>query len=162
MIGGVILTEWFLPFLLVFVIVFAILQKSKVLGDQKAQIDALASLATAILAISVPYSRMVIAELMPWLGVGIAALFVFFVLYSFIVGEKFMEETWLKYVLLGLVSIFSIGVIFHVTGFWDLINPAGRNLFDSEVVSSIIFLVIMAVVVFWVVKTSSSGGSNNK
>ena len=125
MIGGVILTEWFLPFILIFVICFALLEKSKLLGEGVSRVDALVSLAVGFLAVSLPYSRDVIVELMPWLGVGIASLFVFFVLYSFIAGDKMMEELWIKYILLGLVSVFSIGVIFYVTGFWDLISSKG-------------------------------------
>ena len=37
-------TEMLLPFLLVFVVVFAILQKTKILGEEKAQIDAIVAL----------------------------------------------------------------------------------------------------------------------
>ena len=160
MIGGVILTEWFLPFILVFVICFAILEKSKILGDGVSRIDSLVSLAVGFLAVSLPYSRDVIVELMPWLGVGIACLFVFFVLYAFIAGDKIMEEAWIKYVLLGLVSIFSIGVIFYVTGFWELISSKGFNL-GGESLSNLVFIVIVGILVFWVMKSTSGSSSGN-
>ena len=63
MIGGIILTEWFLPFILVFVICFAILEKSKILGNGVSRIDALVSLAVGFLAVSLPYSRDVIVDI---------------------------------------------------------------------------------------------------
>ena len=44
-------TEMLLPFLLVFVVVFAILQKSKILGDGKAQIDAIVGLVIGLILI---------------------------------------------------------------------------------------------------------------
>ena len=43
-------------FLLVFVVVFAILQKTKVLGDGKKQIDALVALAVALLVLSAGFA----------------------------------------------------------------------------------------------------------
>jgi hypothetical protein len=156
MIAGIFLTEWVLPFLLLFVIVFALLEKSKLLGDGVSQIDALVSLAVAFLSIGVPYSRQVITELMPWLGVGLVSLFVFFVLYSFIVGDKLFEEKkteWLKYVLIGIVGIFAFGIIFQVTGFWEKINGM-NSFFTGEMISNILIIVVLVVLVFWVLKSS--------
>jgi hypothetical protein len=160
MIGGIILTEWFLPFILVFVICFAILEKSKILGNGVSRIDALVSLAVGFLAVSLPYSRDVIVDLMPWLGVGLASLFVFFVLYAFIAGDKMMEEPWIKYVLLGLVSVFSIGVIFYVTGFWELISSKGFS-FGGESLSNLVFIIIVGILVFWVMRSTSGSSSGS-
>lgn len=157
-----ILTGWALPFLLVFVLIFALLEKSKLLGDKRSQIDALVSLAAAILSISVPYSRQVITQLMPWLAVGLVCLFVFFVLYSFIVGDKMFEKgetAWLKYVLIGIVAVFSLGIIFQVTGFWALLD-SHTSFFNSDFISNTLFVIVLAVLVFWVVKSSSSKNKN--
>ena len=66
-----------LPFLLVFVIIFAILQKSKILGAGKAQIDALVSLVIAIVLIVFPTPRDIIVNLVPWLAVGVVVILVF-------------------------------------------------------------------------------------
>ena len=46
-----IFVETILPFLLVFTLVFAVLQKSKILGDNKKQIDAIVSLVVGLLLI---------------------------------------------------------------------------------------------------------------
>jgi hypothetical protein len=161
MIGGIILTEWVLPFLLVFVIIFALLEKSKLFGEGKEQINSLVSLSAGILSVSVPYSRQVITELMPWLAVGLVSLFVFFVLYSFVVGDKMFEGNmgWLKYVLVGIVGVFSLGVIFQVTGFWDRVNSLG-SWFSGEVVSNLLVIAVALVLIFWVFKSSSSSSEN--
>jgi hypothetical protein len=159
MIGGIFLTEWVLPFLLLFVIVFALLAKSKLLGDGVQQINALVSLAVAILGVGVPYSRQIITDLMPLFGVALVSLFVFFVLYSFIVGDKMFEEgetKWLKYVLIGLVLIFAVGAILSVTGFWGTLSSNG--FFDKDMkdmITNILFVVVIGVLIFWVYKASS-------
>ena len=56
-IGGTILSsqlfvEVILPFLLVFAVVFAILQKTKILGEGKKQIDAIVSLVIGLIVIA--------------------------------------------------------------------------------------------------------------
>jgi surface polysaccharide O-acyltransferase-like enzyme len=157
MIGGTILVEWMLPFLLVFVLIFAILEKSKLLGTGKEQINSLVSLSAAFLAVAVPYSREIIAELMPWLGVGLVSLFVFFILYAFIVGDKMFEGAdWLKYVLIGIVAIFSLGVIFQVTGFWTFVESS-VGFFNADMIGNGLVIVVAILLIFWVFKSSNVG-----
>jgi hypothetical protein len=161
MIGGELLTSWILPFLLIFVMVFAILEKSKLFGDGNSKIDVIISLVVGFLSVSVPYSREVIVELMPWLGVGLAALFVFFVLYSFVVGDKMLEDDWMKYLLIGIVGIFSVVVIFNVTGFWELISAQNYSFLGEGPLTNLFFILILGLIVFWVMKSSGSGSSNS-
>ncbi len=160
MIGGIILVEWVLPFLLVFVLLFALLEKSKLLGENRDQINSLVSLSAAILSITVPYSRNVIVELMPWLAVGLVSLFVFFVLYSFVVGEKMFEGNteWLKYVLMAVVAVFSLGVIFQVTGLWAVIEKSG-SFFNGDFVGNALVIVVACLLVFWVFRSSKSSSN---
>ena len=68
-------TEMLLPFLLVFVVVFAILQKSKVLANT--QVDAIVGLVIGLILIGVPGPRDIVVGIMPWLAVGIAVILVF-------------------------------------------------------------------------------------
>jgi len=66
-------------FLLIFVLIFAILQKSKILGSDKKQIDALIALAIALIFITVPVTRGIVVNLMPWLAVGVTVILVFLI-----------------------------------------------------------------------------------
>ena len=74
-----IFTQGILPFVLIFVLIFAILQKSKILGEGKAQIDALVALAIALILLTVPVARDIVVNLMPWLAVGAAVILVFMI-----------------------------------------------------------------------------------
>ena len=119
-----IFTEMILPFLLVFVLVFAILQKSKILGDGKSQIDALISLAIAFILIGAETPRNMIVNLMPFLAVGLSVLLVFFILYGFVEGDLSAGKIpdWLKIGVGILSGLFVIIVVIHVSGFWQTIK----------------------------------------
>ncbi len=116
-ISSPIFTEAILPFLFIFVVVFAILQKSKIL-EGKAQIDAMVALAIGLISISFEQPRTIVVGLMPWLAVGIAVIFVFLVLYGFVAGDQTSAPKWMKIVFGILSGIFVIGVVISVTGIW--------------------------------------------
>ena len=141
-----IFTEMVLPFLLIFVLVFAILQKSKILGDGKAQIDALISLVIGLILVVFPQPRAIVVGIMPWLAVGLAVLLVFFLLYGFVAGDLSKSmPLGLKIAFGILAGIFVIGVVAYVSGLWtifsDWFNATGSA---GDIITTIIFIVIIA------------------
>ena len=110
-------TEMLLPFLLVFVVVFAILQKSKILGGDKAQIDAIVALVVGLILIGVPGPRDIIVGIMPWLAVGVAVILVFLILYGFVAGDlSTTPEKWMKVAFGILAGIFTVAVVLYISG----------------------------------------------
>jgi hypothetical protein len=63
--------EAILPFILVFTLVFAILQKTKLLGDGKKQIDAIVSLVIGLILISFSYAVGILTILIPFLVISV-------------------------------------------------------------------------------------------
>lgn len=116
-------TEMLLPFLLVFVVVFAILQKSKILGDGKAQIDAIVALIVGLILIGVPGPREIIVGIMPWMAVGVAVILVFFILYGFVAGDLSGDNTkpWMKITFGILAGLFTLAVVLVISGLDDII-----------------------------------------
>ena len=153
-------TEMLLPFLLVFVVVFAILQKSKVLGDGKAQVDAIIGLVVGLLLIGVPGPREIIVGIMPWMAVGVAVILVFLILYGFVAGDlsKLGEEKGVKIGMGILAAVFTLGVVLFVSGLWDNIWDSFGG--DGDIWMNIVMIVLvlgaMAVAVF----SGKSGGDN--
>ena len=80
--------NYILPFVLVFTLTFAILQKTKLLGEEKKQIDALVSLVIGLILIAFPFAREIVVKLMPFLAVSLIILLVFMLLYGFIMGKS--------------------------------------------------------------------------
>jgi hypothetical protein len=155
-------TEMLLPFLLVFVLVFAVLQKSKVLGEKKAQIDALVALAIGLILIGVPQPRDIIVNLMPWMAVGIAVILVFLILYGFVAGDLSGKNTptWMKAVFGVLAGLFTIGVVVYVTGFWGVMQTwlAG----DTSDIWANVFMVVLVVGAMAVAIFTGKGSKNSE
>jgi hypothetical protein len=150
-----------LPFLLVFVVVFAILQKSKIFGEGKQQIDAIVGVVIGLIVIGFGYHTGFIVNLMAWLAVGIAVILVFMVLYGFVAGDltddKNMPKA-LKYTFGALAGVFTIAVVLYISGFWDVIWYSFRD--SSYIWMNIVFFIIIlgvvAVAVFGNKKSSKS------
>ena len=146
-------TEMLLPFLLVFVVVFAILQKSKILGDGKAQVDAIVGLVIGLILIGVPGPRDIIVGIMPWMAVGVAVILVFMILYGFVAGDlsdgKNMPD-WLRYGFVALAGVFTVGIVLFVTGLgstiWD--SFGGSSDLWMNIVMIVLVLGVMAVAVY--------------
>lgn len=145
-------TEMLLPFLLVFVVVFAILQKSKILGGGKAQIDALVALVIGLLLIGVKQPREIIVNIMPWLAVGVAVILVFLILYGFVAGDLSSAPDWMKITFGILAGLFTIGVVLYITGLWGIIGDWLSGGSSSGVWMNVLMIALvigaMAVAVF--------------
>ena len=142
-------TEMLLPFLLVFVVVFAILQKSKILGDGKAQIDAMVSLVIGLLLIGLPQPRNIIVGIMPWMAVGVAVILVFLILYGFVAGDLSEAKPWMKVTFGILAGIFTIVIVLYVSGLGNIILDwfSGAGSSDIWVNAVMILLIIGAMAV---------------
>lgn len=156
-----IFTEGVLPFLLVFVLVFAILQKTKILGEGKTQIDALIALAIGLISIAVPTTRSFIVNMMPWLAFALVVLLVFLLVYGFVAtasdpNKGLSVPNWVKNTVLILGIVMVVVLAIYVTGFW----PTVKGWFSGEdVLSSVLLIIVVAVVVGMVAKPASSGSS---
>ena len=83
-----ILTKFVYPFLLMFFIVFAILEKSKLLGEDKKQINALVAFVIGLIFVSAAYPKLVVGNMVLFLTIAIIVVFVVLVLWGFMMGDK--------------------------------------------------------------------------
>ena len=144
-----IFVETILPFLLIFTIVFAVLQKSKILGEGKRQIDAIIALVVGLLVISFAQATGIIIQLIPFLAVSLVVLLILMVLIgSFWKGDLPKP---LQYVLMVVVLLAVVIAIMFFTNAWywllDLIYLGG----DSALFINAIFIIIIAAAVVAVI-----------
>lgn len=154
--------ELALPFLLVFVVIFAILQKTKVLGDGKKQIDAIVSLVIALIVVSFGYATNIIISLIPFLAVAVVIIFVFLILYGMVFhGEEFKIPKNLRIGFGILVGIAVLIAVLISTGAWTYIaeNWIYGNGGDNTILTNIVFIVIIVAAIATVV---FSGGKKAK
>lgn len=123
--------DYILPFALVFVLIFAILQKTKLLGDDKKKIDALIALVIGLILIAFPYARNIVIQLQVFLAVFAAILLVFMLLYGFVSGKKdgdILGKGW-KYAFYAIITIALIIAIIVITGYG---NTVSNYIFSSS------------------------------
>jgi len=142
-----------LPFVLIFTVIFAILQKTQILGKDKRQIDAIVSLVIALIVISFANAVDIITSLLPFLAVSVVIILVFMILFGMVYPEKkFDLHKNVKMAIGFLVTIALVIVVLISTGGWEYIKD---NWFyggaGSALVTNIIFIVIVIAAIAVVV-----------
>ncbi len=160
-----IFVETILPFILVFTIVFAILQKSKILGDGKKQIDAIVSLVIGLLVISFGQVTGIILQLIPFLAVSLVIILVLMLLLgSFTEQGKFFEKfpKGIKYILIVGVTLAVAIAVIYITGFWETVNEwlfvTGGT---SGLLANIIFIIIVVGAIIAVIVPKGNNRSSS-
>lgn len=133
-----------LPFLLVFTLVFAILQKTKILGDGKKQIDAIVALVVGLLVVAFGYAVNIIVFLMPVLAVSLVVILLFLLIWGFTHGsEKFEIHKNVK-MAGGVIAALVVAIaLIYVTGFYNTFLSWFNS--DSSYVGTAVFVILMVV-----------------
>ncbi len=160
--GDIGLFDVVLPFLLVFTIIFAILEKTKVFGVEevegkkytKKNLNSIASFVIAFLVVA----SAELVEVITTVSSNVVVLLLLVVLFLLLVGSfyvegdksVFLEGGW-KTMFMVIVFIGIVLIFFDALGFLDEIFDflqGGRN----DVIGAIILLVIVVLFISWVVK----------
>lgn len=146
-----IFVETILPFVLVFTIVFAVLQKAKVFGEGKRQIDALIALVAGLLVISFASATGFIIQLVPFLAVSLVVLLVLMILLgSFFKGPSDWPK-WINYPLIIVAILAVVIAVVYITDVWQYIRDLIYTGGDSGIFINIVFIIIIAVAVVTVI-----------
>jgi hypothetical protein len=141
-----------LPFLLIFVLLYAILEKTRLLGEDKHQINAITALVIAGILIAFASQITWIKQFMVFLVIALIILFVFMLIYGFAYAGKegFALSNKLKITIatLAFIAVVFAGLI--ITGYW---NAAFNFFTGSTLGANIVFGVIIAVVIVAVLVT---------
>jgi len=138
-----------LPFLLIFAFVYALLSKTRILGDNKGA-NMIISLAVGGLALVGDYVPRFFQTIFPYTGMAISIL-----LAAIILGGLFLGDTpWIKYI------IIAVGVIgFLVVAYSSLSDYSfGGGFFWQEYGSTIIVLALIIGAIILVTRSSGFGG----
>lgn len=153
---GIIGIEWFsqviLPFILVFTLIFAILEKSKILGEGKHQVNSIISLVIGLLIIGVGVARDMINDIIPVIAVVAVIIFVFMLLLGVTAGKEgaLIREGGLNKPLQITVGIL-VGIVLIITLLWSSgkipqLASFFKNPETAPIFQSVVFLIITAAV----------------
>ena len=147
---GSILNQWasmdvfsyVIPFLLIFAVVFAIIQKTNILGDNKG-VSIIIAGSVGLLSLQFDFVSTFFADIFPRFGVAIAVLVALVILIGFFYEGDIGEMKWVGWVL-------GIGVVVWAIISWDFIGAGGNN-WAWWVEENFWYLVLLALVIVSVV-----------
>lgn len=145
-----VLTDFVYPFLLVFFIVFAVLEKTNALGKDRKQLNALLSAVIGLIFVASVHPKIIVSDLMLFLGVALVIVFVVWMIFGFAVGAEKIEVggKGLKPVIAIVVILAVVFFIFYTTGIYnDVYDWLFKSGWSSDVWTNVIFLVIIAAAI---------------
>lgn len=155
-----IFTKFALPFLLIFFIMFAILEKTKILGDDKKQVNALVAFVIGLIFVSAFSPKLMVSNLILFLTVAIVVMFIGMLLWGFVSGgDVKIENNKVKWAMGIAIVVGVIGAVIWATGFYSFLD----TLFFGGTVSgdfwiNAVFVIVIAIAL--AVAVGSKSGSS--
>ena len=153
-----VLTNFVYPFLIVFFIVFAVLEKTKLFGEEKKQINALIAFVIGLIFVSAVFPKMVVSNMILFLSVAIVIVFVVLLLWGFVFStnkEGFVMTGGMKW---GLFAVITISLIIGILWAAGVSGTAYDFLFNqswSEALwTNLIFIILIGVALAAVIRGS--------
>lgn len=149
-----VLTKFILPFLLVFFIIFAILEKTKLLGDGKKQINAITAFVIGLIFVGAVSTELIISNLILFMTISIVIVFVVLILWGFATGsEAKIESKGIKWVAgIAIVIAVFFAVLWAAGIKQDFIEILFRQNWSNTFWTSVSFIVVIAVALALILK----------
>jgi len=149
-----IFSKFVFPFLLMFFVVFAVLEKTKVLGEQK-QTNALVSFVVSLIFVGALSPKMIVSNLILFLSVALIIVFVVLLLWGFVSGgsEIKIESGWLKWVV-GIVVVLAVFIaVLWATGVLDsFVNILFKQSWSFGFWTNVLFIAVIAIALALILK----------
>ncbi len=161
-----IFTKFALPFLLVFFIVFGILEKTKLFGPAKKQLNALIAFVVGLILIAAVSPTLTITNLVLFLTVAIVVLFVALLLWGFVTGEEGLKFEKIPKALkwfIGIVIVVAVIIALfwalgaEVTAFETISNFFFKNDWSKGFWTNLAFVVVVIVALVLVLRKTKEG-----
>lgn len=157
-----VLTKFIYPFLLIFFLVFAILEKTKIFGDEKKQLNALISFVIGFIFVSAIFPKEMVGNLILFLTIAIVVVFVVLILWGFVMGEENLKiagaPRGLK-IAIGIVVVLAVIVaVLWASGIdtLGLFNKIFRAPWSESFWTNFFFVIMVAVALVVALRTGKS------
>lgn len=158
-----ILTKFAFPFFIIFFLVYALLEKTKMLGEDKHQLNAMLAAVLGLVFVGFAYPKSIVENLILFLTVAIVIMFVALLLWGFVsggeFGKDFLEHKGLRWTI-GIVIV----IILIIATFWAMgIENGVIDLFFKQEWSStfwtnVTFIVVIAIALAIALRSEGGGG----
>jgi hypothetical protein len=113
------MTNFLYPLVLMFVLTFAILEKIQIFkgsdGGDKKQLHAVISLVIALIFVSAVFPKLIVANLVQFMTVGLVVIFVALMLWGFVSGQSSFPKK-MTTVLGGIIGVAVLFAVLWATG----------------------------------------------
>ncbi len=149
---GVVGSAWFtqviLPFVLVFTLIFALLEKSKILGEGKRQINSIISLVMGLILVGVPLAANIIRQVVPVIAVFSVIILLFMLILGFVGATKDGSVYKPLQVAIGIIgAVVLIIAILWSAGWLSTLFTWAKEPASGVIWQSVIFLIIIISVI---------------
>ena len=158
-------TQFILPFLLIFFIVFGVLRKSKLFGEKSEQLSAGIAFVVGLIFVGAIFPKIVVGNLILFLTVALVTMFVGLLLWGFVAGEglKFAEAPPQLRYFVGIVIAIAVvaGLLWAIgvqgtlfTGLYDFLFKSG---WSKDFWTNASFIAVVIIAMAFVLGKKSSG-----
>lgn len=149
--------SYLLPFLLIFAVVYGILEASNILTRNKG-VNATVAVVIGLLSLQVGYVQTFFTEAFPRFGVGIAVLLIVLILMGLFVGDTDKKVIYWVFIVIG--GIIAFAVLFGT--FSEVGWLGGGDWFTTDWVALVIFLILLVGLIAMVMKGAGSSEGKSK
>ena len=165
------LTDVLLPFMLIFVIIYAIFQKTKVLGEGKKNLNTVVALVVALLVV-IPHVTgrfpanadpvIIINDALPQVSLVLVAIIFLLVM----IGVFGQDSVMLGLSMPGWIAFFSFIVIIIIfggaAGWWSgSFGSTLENFFGTEAIAVAVMLLVFGIIIAWVTSEGKGHGAGS-
>lgn len=151
---------YILPFLIIFAIVYSVLSVTKIFRGNNA-VNAVISLAVALLALQFQIVPIFFAEIFPRMGVALSVLLVLVIIGGFFVDPE-GDKKWIRWVLIGITAVILIIVIGGALRGFGWGGFGGGGWFYGIPWSTVLIFAIIFGLIIWVVASTNKGKEGQK
>lgn len=165
-----------LPFFLVYVIVFAILEKSNIFsggnaGDKQVRnVNAVIAFVFALFVVASIQTVLVIESLILNIVLILVFILVLLLVLGFLFGDEYKNlfkgadgkmNAALPWTIGIIVLLITLSIFFSILGFWSWLVDWWDSLdFEGGTVSTIIVLLLIGLVLYWITKSDAPKGES--
>ncbi|MEM4267692.1 MAG: hypothetical protein QXK37_02580 [Candidatus Woesearchaeota archaeon] len=159
-----------LPFLLIFTVVFAVLQKTNILGAGKKNFNVVIAAVIALLVViphvtgTYPPEKDIVAIMnnaLPQVSIVLVAI----VMALLIIGILGGEARWMGGSLSGWIAILAFLIIVYIfggsAGWWEDLGYS-LGLWDADTIAIVIIILVFAIVIWYITKSDSDADKASK
>ncbi len=143
-----IFTRFILPFAIIVSIIYAVLEKTKLLGEDKHQLNAIIAFSIGLLFVSFVSPTLIIQNMILFLSIAIIMLFVILLLWGFIFGKKegFELEKGMKITLGAIVGVaFAFGILWATGMLGKIVDILFKQKWSGTFWTNFLFILIVVV-----------------